>query len=83
MKNVKLNFYKNAIVDDPSHLYNPLTQKITIQNLSNTMVTITFEDEMPSSLTFELVHSNIFLLKNIKESWFLIVKLFILMRILS
>lgn len=66
MKNVKLHFYKNAIVDDPSHLYNPFTQKITIQNLSNTMVTITFEDEIPSSLTFELVHSNILLVEEYK-----------------
>ena len=53
MKNVKLNFYKNAIVDDPSHLYNPLTQKITIQNLSNTMVTITFEDEIQLAKNFK------------------------------
>ena len=44
MKNVKLNFYKNAIVDDSSHLYNPLTQKIMIQNISNKMETINFED---------------------------------------
>ena len=41
-------------------------KKITIQNLSNTMVTITFEDEMPSSLTFELVHSNILLVEEYK-----------------
>ena len=63
MKNVKIVFYKNAIVEDPLHFYDALQQKITIQDLKDAKVHILYEEAMPASLSIDVIQSQIVLIE--------------------
>lgn len=67
MKNIKIAFYKNDIIEDSFHLYNGLTNTITLKNLKDTLLTIIYDDFIPKNLKIQVIQSDFHLVEEYRN----------------